>query len=106
MNKTIATFGILLALSVAACDSGGGDGGEDLYITPAPGSNTGGNCVDVETALKEGWRGDPESVQASLICAAACVPGRNREANCGTLRAWPSISGERGRAARQCTYCQ
>ncbi len=79
------------------CQPGGGTG-------TGTGTDTGASCSSVESALR-GWRGHPGD-HARFHCAAACIPGQNRAANCQILRQWPPAPGySPGTAARQCSYC-
>ncbi|MXW06617.1 MAG: hypothetical protein F4X97_07065 [Boseongicola sp. SB0662_bin_57] len=67
------------------------------------GSGGGANCSSIEAAL-QGWRGDPTD-HARFHCAAACVPGQTRTANCQILRGYRYPGGAPGQAERQCSYC-
>ena len=76
------------------------DGGR---VQGEEGNTHGVGCTDVETALK-GWRGSKDD-HARFHCAAACIPGKTRKANCQILRNYTYPGQLAGHAERLCTYC-
>lgn len=125
MNKIIRGLSLVVCsfaiLGLAACSSDTISDAFDLnenqvlitppdddqaVITPPGGDDSG--CGDspgqIPDQVQNAWRGDPIA-HIRVYCFAACMPGQNRTANCGTLRQFVKHNPDLGSAEQLCTYC-